>query len=86
MPSHSSQSFDAPSWKDCYVAALQETDHLRIPALIARAEQEIIARAHQLFNSKSANLEEGEALDDALYMLRALKECLQHRSPGDYAA
>jgi hypothetical protein len=74
------------SWKNLYVAALYETDPLKVPELIARAEREIVARARQLFHAQADTLEEGEALDDALYMLRALKGCLQHRSEGEYAA
>jgi hypothetical protein len=73
-------------WKKLYVAALRETDPLKVPELIASAEREIVARAHQLFNSSGDHLDEGEALDDALYMLRALKGCLQHRFNGEYAA
>ena len=55
-----------PSWKNLYVAALYETDPMKVPELIARAEREIVVRARQLFNAKGDTLEEGEALDDTV--------------------
>ena len=63
-------------WHELYKAALFETDKKRIPARIARAERAIVARARELFFSSSDNIEEDQALDDALYALRALQNCL----------
>jgi hypothetical protein len=74
------------SWKELYTAALLENNRNELPQRIAAAEKEIVARAHQLFDSKMDSLEEGEALDDALYMLRALKGCLQFHEPDEPAA
>ena len=67
----------ADSWRDLYTAALFETDRSRISARIADAEQAIIARARELFSAGNDTIEEDQALDDALYALRALQTCLQ---------
>jgi len=68
------------SWRDLYVAALFETDTNRIPTRIADAEKAIVARARQLFSANSDTIEEDQALDDALYALRALQNCLEFRA------
>ncbi len=67
----------ADSWRDLYTAALFETDRSRISARIADAEQAIIARARELFSAGNDTIEEDQALDDALYALKALQNCLQ---------
>jgi hypothetical protein len=66
------------SWKDFYTAALLENDPARISPLIARAESEIVTRARALFGTPGDHSDETDALDDALYMLRALKGCLAY--------
>ena len=68
------------SWRDIYAAALFETDKNRVPARIADAEKAIVVRARQLFSAGTDTIEEDQALDDALYALRALKSCLDLRS------
>jgi hypothetical protein len=65
------------NWRDLYTAALFETDRDRIPARIAEAERAIVARARELFSAGNDTIEEDQALDDALYALRALQSCLQ---------
>lgn len=68
------------TWRDLYVAALFETDKNRIPTRIADAERAIVCRARELFSAKSDTIEEDQALDDALYALRALQNCLDFRA------
>jgi hypothetical protein len=63
-------------WHELYKAALFETDKKKIPTRIAEAEQAIVARARELFFSSTDNIEEDQALDDALYALRGLQNCL----------
>ena len=63
------------NWRDLYKAALFETDKSKMAARIANAEEAIVARARQLFGTGDVE-EEDEALDDALYALRALQSCL----------
>ena len=69
-----------PSWRELYTAALFETDTKLIPERIADAEKAIMARARELFAASSDTIEEDQALDDALYALRALQSCLQVQS------
>jgi hypothetical protein len=63
-------------WRTLYTAALFETDRNRVPERIAEAEQAIVARARELFSVGNDTIEEDQALDDALYALRALQSCL----------
>jgi hypothetical protein len=65
------------TWRELYTAALFETDANRIPERIAAAETAIVTRARELFAATSDTIEEDQALDDALYALRALQSCLQ---------
>lgn len=71
------------SWKDMYTAALFETDRTRVSERIVLAESEIVKRARTLFEVPGDNSDEAEALDDALYMLRALKSCLKLEAMGE---
>lgn len=64
-------------WRELYISALFETDKQRVPTRIADAEKAIVARARELFSAGSDTVEEDQALDDALYALRALQNCLQ---------
>jgi hypothetical protein len=65
------------AWRDLYLTALMEADREKTPGRIADAEQAILNRARELFKASGDNIQEEEALDDALYALRALKNCLQ---------
>jgi len=67
-------------WRALYVAALFETDETRMPVRIADAEKAIVARSRELFSAGSDTIEEDQALDDALYALRALQNCLDSRA------
>jgi len=74
--------FPASVWRQLYKAALFETDRSKIPSRISDAERAIIERARELFGSPTDTIEEDQALDDALYALRALQHCL---GPDDNA-
>ncbi len=69
------------TWRELYVAALMEANDEKMSARIAQAERAILDRARELFNASADNIadniEEEQALDDALYALRALKSCLE---------
>jgi hypothetical protein len=67
-------------WRELYTAALFETDTNRIPDRIADAEKAIVVRARELFAAGADTIEEDQALDDALYALRALQNCLTFRA------
>jgi hypothetical protein len=64
------------TWKELYVAALMEANDDKMPARIAEAEGAIL-RARELFKASGDNIQEVQALDDALYALHALKSCLE---------
>jgi hypothetical protein len=67
-------------WRSHYLLALYEADKAKLPGRIAEAQRVIVARARELFDIPGDNVEEGKALDDALYALQALKSCLIFRT------
>jgi hypothetical protein len=64
-------------WRDLYVSALMEADNDRMSVRITDAERVMLERARALFQASGDNIQEEDALDDALYALRALKTCLE---------
>lgn len=64
------------AWRDLYLTALMEVDKNKTAVRIAEAEHAILNRARELFKAPGDNIQEEEALDDALYALHALKNCL----------
>ena len=75
-----SSSSMSQNWRALYTAALFETDDHRLAARIADAEKAIVARARELFAAGADTIEEDQALDDALYALRALQSCMELRA------
>ena len=71
------QPYRSQNWRELYTAALFETDRKQIPNRIAAAEKAIVARSRELFAAGSDTIEEDQALDDALYALKALQSCLE---------
>jgi hypothetical protein len=65
------------AWKRLYTAALFEPDSAKLPERIAQAETALILRARELFHATGDNIEEEEALDDAMYALHALRNTYQ---------
>ena len=66
-------------WRDQYQAALCEMDNDRMVERIALAQRALIQRARELFLKPGDNLEEEQAIDEALRALRALHKCSQIR-------
>jgi hypothetical protein len=64
-------------WKTLYRAAILETSTSAIPRLVSEAEKAIISRSRELFGTMGT-LEEKEALDEALYALRAFRTAWAH--------
>lgn len=64
------------AWHSLYQAALFETDRNKIPDRIAEAEKAILQRVKELFVANTDHIEEDQVLDDALYALRALRNCI----------
>ena len=65
------------NWKTLYRAAIFETNRNAIPERVSKAEKAVVARARELFG-QAGTLEEKEALEDALYALRAFRTAWQH--------
>jgi len=63
-------------WHALYHAALFETDQQMVPFRIAEAEKAILRRVRELFVVNTDHIEEDQVLDDALYALRALRNCV----------
>ena len=68
-------STPALAWHVLYHAALFETDRSKLPQRIAEAEKAILARVEELYVVSTDHIEEDQILDDALYALRALRNC-----------
>jgi hypothetical protein len=73
--SRESHSAVAP-WQVLYQAALFETNRQMIPGKIAEAESAILQRVKELLQVEADHIEEDIVLDDALYALRALRNCV----------
>lgn len=63
-------------WHVLYQAALFETNRDVMPGKIAEAEKAILNRVKELFQVEADHIEEDQILDDALYALRALRNCV----------
>jgi hypothetical protein len=64
------------AWHVLYHAALFETDRNKVPQRIEEAEKAILVRMKELFFTNADHNEEDVILDDALYGLRSLRNCL----------
>jgi hypothetical protein len=73
MNTSSCKSQNSRAWKELYRAALFEIDETRLPERISQAEKALALRARDLFRVAGDNIEEGEALNDAMYALHALQ-------------
>lgn len=78
-PSHHSQN-----WKALYRAAIVETNRSAIPKRVLEAEKAVVARGRELFR-QIGTIDEKEALEDALYALRAYKTAWLHTEAADVA-
>lgn len=74
--STTSFSLGHADWRRLYRAALFEADGSKLAGRIAEARSAVVLRARELFNDGGGNFEEEQDLDDALYALQALYNCL----------
>lgn len=70
-------------WRDLYRAALFGIDKKKLPAQITRAEKAIALRSRELSAISVNDLEEMEAIDDALYSLQASRRCLELKTTNN---
>ena len=66
-------------WPQLYKAALFELDAKKVSDRIAEAETALVTRARELFHSAGDNIEEEQAVDNAMYALHALWSALKYR-------
>jgi hypothetical protein len=59
-------------WRELYKAAVFETDRNKLLKRIAEARMALIERARELFRDNGDRDNEGQAIDEAMYALRAL--------------
>jgi hypothetical protein len=64
-------------WRPLYRAAILETNKRLLPERVLEAEEAVRARGREIFYG-NGTLEEKEALEDALYALRAFRTAWQH--------
>jgi hypothetical protein len=64
-------------WRTLYRAAILETNKGVLPQRVSEAEKAVLAREREVFYGH-ASAEEKEALEDALYALRAFRTAWQH--------
>jgi len=67
-------------WAQFYKAALFELDANKVSDRISEAETALVTRARELFESAGDNIEEEQAVDDAMYALHALRSALKCRA------
>ena len=62
-------------WRTLYRAAILETNKSVLPQRVSEAEEAVLTRGREIFYDPATldELEEKEALEDALYALRAFK-------------
>ncbi len=69
--------FHSTDWRSLYRAAILEKDTSIAPRRVAEAENAIVARGWEIFYGQTTP-EESEALEDALYALRAYRTAWEH--------
>jgi hypothetical protein len=64
-------------WRTLYRAAIFETNKSIVPQRVSEAEEAVLCRRREMFYG-SGSLEEKDALENALYALRAFRTAWQH--------
>ncbi len=64
-------------WKTLYRAAILETNNMLLPQRVSEAEEAVRERGREIFYGNGTP-EEKEALEDALYALRAFRTAWHH--------
>ena len=73
---------DLRNWRGLYEAALFETDASKLPWHIEEARKALIFRSGELFKTSPNYDAESEAIENALYALQALENCLRSNTQG----
>ena len=76
-----SESPHSAEWRVMYRAAISETNENEMARRISEAEEAIVERMRELFRETGTDAEgEREAMDDAMYALRAWKIALDNKT------
>ena len=76
---HTAFSSSLNRWKTLYQAAILETNKGLLPQRVSEAEEAVKARGREIFyGNETAEEKEAEALENALYTLRAFRTAWQH--------
>ena len=67
-------------WRGLYKAALFETDTSKISSRIEEARKALMFRSRELFETSPNYDGETEAMEDALFALQALENCLSSKT------
>jgi hypothetical protein len=73
-------------WVQLYKDALFELDANKVSDRIGKAETALVTRARELFHSAGDNIEEEQAVDDAMYAMHALRSALKCRPKAENAS
>lgn len=73
MASSGVRSSDDQQWRILYRAAIFERDKEVLRRRLSDAEEAVIARGRELLHASGDTVEEREAIEDALYTLRAFR-------------
>ena len=65
------------NWRALYKAALFETDSSKLAGRIEEARKALMVRSRELFETSPNYDGETEAIENALYALQALENCLK---------
>jgi hypothetical protein len=65
------------NWRGLYQAALFETDTSKLTGRIDEARKALMERARELFATSPNYEDESDAIENALYALQALENCLR---------
>lgn len=68
-------------WKPLYRGAILETNKRVLPQRVSEAEEAVIERGRAIFYDDGTT-DEKDALEDALYALRAYRSAWQHSEAG----
>lgn len=75
------------NWRGLYKAALFETDESKLPLRMEEARRALVFRSRELFATSPNYDGEVEAVEDALYALHVLENCMKaHTKDHRHAA
>ena len=78
MTTASAPCLKHPDWRPLYRATIRETNTGLLQQRVLEAEEAVLAREREVHYGNASQQEEKEALEDALYVLRAFRNAWQN--------